>query len=92
MSAALYLGVSTRADKRDDDAARQRKRQDVGTSAASFASSATRRDGRSQTSTRTKNQARSPTAPDSSACGTTPPDAGLTCCYFGRSTASHGRA
>ena len=27
--AALYLRVSTRADKRDDDAARQRKRQDV---------------------------------------------------------------
>jgi DNA invertase Pin-like site-specific DNA recombinase len=29
MRAALYLRVSTRADKRDDDAARQRKRQDV---------------------------------------------------------------
>jgi len=29
MNAALYLRVSTRADKRDDDAARQRKRQDV---------------------------------------------------------------
>ena len=29
MHAALYLRVSTRADKRDDDAARQRKRQDV---------------------------------------------------------------
>ena len=27
--AALYLRVSTRADKRDDDAARQRKRQEV---------------------------------------------------------------
>ena len=27
--AALYLRVSTRTDKRDDDAARQRKRQDV---------------------------------------------------------------
>ena len=27
--AALYLRVSTRADKGDDDAARQRKRQDV---------------------------------------------------------------
>jgi DNA invertase Pin-like site-specific DNA recombinase len=29
MNAALYLRVSTRTDKRDDDAARQRKRQDV---------------------------------------------------------------
>lgn len=29
MRAALYLRVSTRADKRDDDAPRQRKRQDV---------------------------------------------------------------
>lgn len=27
--AALYLRVSTKSDKRDDDAARQRKRQDV---------------------------------------------------------------
>jgi DNA invertase Pin-like site-specific DNA recombinase len=29
MRAALYLRVITRADKRDDDTARQRKRQEV---------------------------------------------------------------
>jgi DNA invertase Pin-like site-specific DNA recombinase len=29
MKAALYLRVSTRADKRDDESARQRKRQEV---------------------------------------------------------------
>jgi hypothetical protein len=40
MNAVLYLRVSTCSDKRDDDANRQRKRQEVENSAASSGSSA----------------------------------------------------